>query len=203
MDVRQSGRRSGLGIGPGAAQTGATLVTLGAIGEPARATVLANVLALPLFTLGMCMTMIGIRHRRRRSAVRHCPVEAPSDAPGPILRRINVFLCRCSWWSMALADAACWVLVEVVLRSGPHGRASPLGSFPVDFVFAQSLATAYIAIAALFLVLPSAIVPLCPMGPARAASPASRTVVLLADLRIPPGIRSGPRARTRALGCSA
>ncbi len=147
------------------------------------------------------MTASGIR-RRRRSAARPCPVEAPLDAPGPIPRRIIVFRC-CSRWSMVLADAACWGLVEVVLRSGPHDRASPLGSFPVDLVIALDLPTAYVAFGALLSVSPSASIHPCPVGPARAAPPASRTVVLLVDLRLPVGMRSVPRTRTCASSCSA
>ncbi len=205
MDVRKPGRRSGLGIEPGADRPGlirGTSHTLGAVGETARAATPTDVLTVPLIAIGICMTVIGIRHCRR-SVDRPCPVEAPLDAPGPSTRRIFVFPCRCSWWSMALADAACWVLVEAVSRSGPHNRARLLGSFPENLVVAQYLPAAFVADATPFLMCPSANTHPCPKGPARAASPASRTVALLADLRSPSGTRPGPRARTRAFGCTA
>jgi hypothetical protein len=161
-----------------------------------------NAFATSATATGIYMTMLGIR-RCRRPTARPCPVEAPSDAPGPSPRRIIVFLYCCLRWSMVLADAACWGLVEVVLRSGPHDRAGPLGSFPVDFDFVLDLPTANAALGALLLISASAIVHPCPEGPACVAPPVSRTVVILADLRPPIGMRSGPRARARASYCSA
>ncbi len=151
---------------------------------------------------GGCATVI-VTRARRRTQVASCPVEAPLDAPGPTTRRIHVFPCSCSWWSMVLADAVCWVLVGAVLRSGPHIRASPLGSFSEDIVGAQNLFTVFVAVPMPFLVSSSASAHPCPKGPARAASPASRTVALLADLQSPLGMTSDPAARTRALGCTA
>ncbi len=179
------------------------MTATGAPGELVRAVLMGNASssAMVVTMIGLSTTTFGIR-RCRATAARSCPVEAPSDAPGPIPRRIIVFRC-CSRWSMVLADAACWGLVEVVLRSGPHDRASPLGSFPVDLDIALDLPTAFAAFGALLLMFSSAIFHPCPKGPACAAPSVSRTVVLLVDLRPPVGLKSGLRTRTRASSCSA
>ncbi len=204
MDGRQSGRRSGLGLRPAATPPGPTQGTAaGTPGVVARAMMMGNAFATLATTTGIYMTILGIR-RCRRPTARPCPVEAPSDAPGPSPRRILVFLYCCSRWSMVLAGAAaCWGLVEVVMRSGPHDRAGPLGSFPVDFDFVLDLPIANAALGALLLISASAIVHPCPEGPACVAPPVSRTVVILAGLRLPIGMRSGPRARACASDCSA
>ncbi len=104
---------------------------------------------------------------------------------------------------MVLADAACWVLVEAVMRSGPHDRASPLGSFPVDFDIALDLHTAFAAFGVPLSIPSSAIAHPCPEGPARAAPSFSRAMVLLVGLRLSIGLKAGLRTRTRASSCSA
>ncbi len=167
-----------------------------------RDAALIGALLTRLTTIVTCATSTGII-TCRSTMICPCPVEAPLGAPGPLTRRINVFLCRCMWWSMALADVACWVLVEVVLRSRPHIRVDLLGSFSEILVIAQYLPMVVMDVAALILVFPSAIAHLCPKWPARAASPAPRTVAFLADLPRPLAMRSGPRARTRAINCTA
>jgi hypothetical protein len=62
-----------------------------------------------------------------------CPVAARPRAPGPRLHRVHVFHVALRW-SLVLADAVCWGLVEVV-RSAPPARGGTLGSFYENVVY--------------------------------------------------------------------
>jgi hypothetical protein len=131
-----------------------------------------------------------------------CPVVAPSGAPGPRLHRILV-VPRCTWWSLVLADAACWELVVEGLRSGPHIRACLLGFFRVYLAFALVLPSAFSAVAAVLLVTSSASNHACPDGRANAALPNARAAAHPADLKLPLRRRQGSSAGTFADTCTA
>ncbi len=102
-----------------------------------------------------------------------------------------------------LADAACWELVEG-LRSGPHDRARLLGFFRVHFAFALILIPATAAVAVVFSVMSSALIPVCPHGRANAASPHARATAHPANLMLSlGGMRPGSLAGTFASTCTA
>ncbi len=106
-------------------------------------------------TRSMARAVMPAAKRHRARAAPSCPEIAPSGAPGPCLHRILVLPC-CTWWSLALADAACWVLMVEVVRSGRHARVRPLGSFLEFIVLALVLYTASAARACRSSVIPSA-----------------------------------------------
>ncbi len=174
----------------------------GTPGAQTRAVVAEHALAPSADTTVVPLTKLGT-WRSRTTSPRPFPVVAPSDAPGLFPHRIGVFLRCCLRWSMVLADAACWELVEVVLRSEPYDRTSPLGSFPANFVIVQDLPAAIMIIAASISISASATFHPRPKGLASVASPASRTVTILVGLQPLTKVKPDPRARARASCCSA
>ncbi len=176
----------------------------GAPGKMACAALVSSALAECAFMIVVvCVTATGTWPSHTPPS-RLCPVAAPSDAPGPRLRRINVIPCCCSRWSMALADAVCWgLMVVAVSRSWPYVRTRQLGFFTVNLVDVQDLLSATGALGARTSVSSSAAAHPRPHGPALVASPVTRTVMILADPWPPCVEWPDPRAGACAFFCSA
>jgi hypothetical protein len=107
-------------------------------------------------TRSMARAVMPAAKRHRARAAPSCPEIAPSGAPGPCLHRILVLPC-CTWWSLALADAAWWMLKVEVVRSGRRARARPLGFFLELVALALILLTVSTARACRPLVIPPAL----------------------------------------------
>ncbi len=131
-----------------------------------------------------------------------CLVVARSIAPRPSLHRINVVHYCCRRWCLGLADAVCCAVV-VVVRSGAHARALPLGSFAVFDVLAQNLFAPWMLTAAFALVCHPAFCPPRPVGHTSGAPSDTRAMVHLAGRLHRFWMRSSPWASTLGSSCSA
>ncbi len=130
-----------------------------------------------------------------------CPVAARPRAPGPRLHRVHVFHVALRW-SLVLADAVCWGLVEVV-RSAPPARGGTLGSF-YEFIVLEPLpAMPWAESADLRLVFPPVLLHPRPWWHANAAPSVARAAARLAGWTRCVAECPCPYAGTFARSCTA